>query len=212
MAKSIVVSMSDFTVTAFEDGNQVHFFDQCGFGRHDGDPKNLTPAMRDNRLSWFRKADHVVDDPDSVSFGAKMNNALFIAKQGGDEPSNYAFHEGNTLVESHGCIHLTNDDSNTLFRWAADHPVAVTIEGPHPEPGVREYKLDSRTMLPRVVLAINQRLAAAVGLAKEPDQIYDETTREAVRAFQAAKNSPEEPVAADGVVGPQTAALFELTV
>src|SRR5205085_5195385 len=184
MAKSIVVSMPAFTVSAFADGNRVHLFDQCGFGRHDGDPTNLTPMMLDGRLSWFRDPDHVVDNPASVSFGAKMNNALFIATQGSSDPSNYAFHEGNTLVESHGCIHLTNADSATLFHWAGDDAVALRIEGPHPDPGVRRYEHGSHTMLPRVVFAINQRLAAAIPLGKLPDEEFDEATREAVIAFQ----------------------------
>jgi hypothetical protein len=204
MSKSISVDMPSFTITVNEGGQLSRTIRDCSFGRHDGDPTNLTPIMA-TRLSDYRDKDHKSSEYAPGGVPAPMNYALFLWDPAKADVSNCAFHEGETSSESHGCIHLNGADAAWLFAWAGDDAVAVTIAGPHPDPGTRAsvYKVGGTNMLPRVIRAINEKLAAAVGLNKAPDDIYDSETEDAVKRFQHAAGVPE-----DGKVGDDTAPLL----
>jgi len=198
MAKSIHVSMPEFRIVVREDGADIRIIDHCGFGREEGD-NNLTPPIHNGSLSLTRREIcHLSHgDPDSP-----MPYSLFFE----GEHDGCAFHWGSIFAESHGCIHLDKADAKWLFEWAgrgADaDPVALEIVGPQPLPGVRVYRFGSTTMLPSMVLTINNLLAAEGRLHRAPDENYDEETAEAVRDYQVAHDL--EPY--DGWVGPLTAA------
>ncbi|MEA3061947.1 MAG: L,D-transpeptidase catalytic domain [Sphingomonadales bacterium] len=206
MAKSIHVDLENFVVSVREDGVEVRRIDDCSFGRHDGDPSDLTPTPFDSVLPLNNRHVHYRNDQNSP-----MPFSLFF-----DEPHDgCAFHWGNTFVESHGCVHLSREDAEWLYRWAGGppfsdpQPVALRIRGQHPLSGTRVYKRDTATgMGPSVILKINTVLHAAGHLAREPDANFDAGTEAAVMAFQRAQHFDEADV--DGKVGLQTAMAMKI--
>lgn len=197
MAKSISVSMPDFTIVLRENGALVRTIDDCGFGRAEHevgeDPRaNMTVNVDAGSLSSDqRELCHW-----SKKYSAHMPYALFF------DGSGCAFHWGSTFAQSHGCVHLSERDAKALFDWAGDDPVSLDVTGDHPLPGVRIYRVDSTNMLPAMVLAINEALAGAGYLTRPPDTTYNDETAAAVRAFQGDRGL--EPI--DGWVGADTAA------
>ncbi|MDG2534488.1 peptidoglycan-binding protein [Sphingomonas sp. HITSZ_GF] len=197
MAKSIHVSMPDFTITVSQDGAPVREITHCGFGRQAGH-NNLTPTLAGGRLSARRDADHVSGSYPPPHGGAPMPYSLFLA-----EFPAVAFHQGDPLAESHGCIHLARDDAKWLFEWAGDDPVAVDIVGPHPLPGVRPavYMLGARNMRAATLAQIRAALAALGLLPAAGEPVFDEALDAAIRAYQG-----QHGLDPDGKVGPATAA------
>ena len=196
-AKSIHVSMAEFRITVADDGVVTRVIGDCGFGRAQG-PNNLTPIIGKGRLSsWKRKADYKSSTYPKPGGGAPMNFALFI-----EDNLAIAFHEGSTKLESHGCIHLNRTDAKWLFEWAADSPVDLVIEGPHPSPGVRAmtYKVSQNNMLPRVVAAIVSVLNEGGFLDNLDYPDYDSTVAAAVEQYQRTHG-----LGVDGKVGSETA-------
>jgi peptidoglycan hydrolase-like protein with peptidoglycan-binding domain len=201
VAKSIHVDLENFVVSVRVDGEEVRRIDDCSFGRHDGDPNDLTPNIAGGQLSLQKRGRRYWSDQSS----AWMPFSLFFA---GDHDG-CAFHAGNTFRESHGCVHLNPDDAEWLFNWAggtdAPEPVALDIVGQHPRPGARVYRrVDSPHMLPRFIRRINQSLHECGLLGREPDETYDAETEAAVRKYQEARS--EKPgLGVDGSVGENTA-------
>jgi len=124
MERSIFVSLPNFRVDVKEDGKTVRTITKCAFGR----PGHLTPIIKDGSLS-LTKRDRLHHS--NLYGGAPMPYALFF-----QQDLSCAFHEGNTAVASHGCIHLGHDDAKWLFEWAGAFPVALDMEGPYPNPPV----------------------------------------------------------------------------
>lgn len=194
--KSIIVELSEFLITVREGNDVVRQITDCAFGRQEG-AGNTTPVLIDGRLSsWKRKADYRSATYPEPHGGAPMDYALFL-----DERPAVAFHVGSTWDESHGCIHLNRKDAAWLFDWAAMDPVAVTIRGPHPAPGVRArtYKVGAANMLARVVREIRAAVIAE-GFPVDPNGAsFDQALADAVTAYQTKLD-----IGVDGQVGSET--------
>ena len=112
----VVVSLPQHTLQVKQDGALVKQITAFATGRLG----HLTPVL-----------DHVPIDPNmryrmhhsGAYNGAPMPFSLFFYE-------GCAFHEGNPLVESHGCVHLGAADAEWLFGWVAHYPVNVQIQGP----------------------------------------------------------------------------------
>ncbi|MCW2394167.1 MULTISPECIES: L,D-transpeptidase [unclassified Sphingobium] len=194
--KSIRVSLSEFSVEVREDDVVVRNIHDCSFGRHEGE-NNLTPVMHRGMLSsWKRKRDYKSATYPEPNGGAPMNFALFL-----EEHLAVAFHEGNTAAQSHGCIHLNGAEAAWLFDWAGTSPVAVTIAGPHPNPGTRAllYAVGATNMTARAIVNIRQALAST-GIAAGSGTGYDDALAAAVSSYQG-----QHGLKVDGKVGPETA-------
>ena len=123
--KSILVDLPQFRITISRDGQTVKELTRFAIGR-DG---HHTPIFSGGSLSpTKREATHRSSEYPPPHGGALMQWALFFSVPN----SACAFHEGNPAVESHGCIHLADQDAKWLFEWAASDPVGLTIDGPYP--------------------------------------------------------------------------------
>ena len=125
MQRSIYVSLSKYEVDVMEDGVVVRKITNMSFGR----AGHHTPTFKNGSLSMVKR-DRLHHS--NLYGGAPMPFALFF-----EQDTACAFHEGNTKVESHGCIHLQHADAEWLFDWAGHFPVALTIDGPYPASGVK---------------------------------------------------------------------------
>lgn len=194
--KSILVELSEFLIMIRDGDDVVRLITDCGFGRQNG-AGNTTPVLTNGKLSsWKRKADYRSSTYPKPHGGAPMDYALFL-----HEKPAIAFHVGSTSEESHGCIHLNRKDAAWLFEWAAMDPVAVTIRGPHPAPGIRArtYKVGAVNMLPRIVREIRAAVIAE-GFPVDPNEAnFDQALAEAVFAYQTKLE-----IGVDGQVGSET--------
>lgn len=120
MTKSIHVALNTFEITVSEEGKPIRTIRQCAIGR----AGHHTPTIRNGALS-LTKRDRVHHS--TIYHGALMPYALFF-----EQDPTCAFHQGDTRVASHGCIHLTEPDARWLFEWAGRDPVALEIDGPYP--------------------------------------------------------------------------------
>ncbi len=118
--KAIHVALDKFTITVSTDGKTVRTIDRCSFGR----AGHHTPTIPNGALSPTKR-DKVHHS--TIYHGALMPYALFF-----QQAPTCAFHQGDTHVASHGCIHLAADDAKWLFEWAGHDPVALQIVGPYP--------------------------------------------------------------------------------
>ena len=118
--KAIHVSLNTFEITVSADGKPVRTIDRCAFGR----AGHHTPTIPNGAISPTKR-DRVHHS--TIYNGALMPYALFF-----EQAPTCAFHQGDTRVASHGCIHLSEEDAKWLFEWAAHDPVALQISGPYP--------------------------------------------------------------------------------
>lgn len=120
MSKSIEVSLADLTIQVAEDGVVLKTITDCSIGR----PGHHTPTFA-GLLSEDRERLHI-----SHKYHAPMPYALFFE-------DGCAFHQGNTAVPSHGCIHLNGQDASWLYTWAGHDTVRLAVNGPYPASPVR---------------------------------------------------------------------------
>ena len=202
MTKSILVDMREFLITILDGETIIKTINNCGFGRIVGD-NNQTPIIVDGEISeWKRKKDYKSASYPEPDGGAPMNFALFLAQD-----LAVAFHEGDTFSESHGCIHLSREDAEWLFNWAGVTPnashVRVSINGPHPVPGIRArvYQVGGTNMLQRVVGSIVDVLVDEnLFVAEQNIGAFDAAMADAVEQYQSRYG-----LAVDGKVGSETA-------
>jgi hypothetical protein len=131
VGKSIAVVMPAFTVEVLEDGNVVKTINTCSFGREG----HRTPIIANGSLS-MTKRDRLHKSSiykDEHGAPAVMPFALFF-----EQDLSCAFHQGDTKVPSHGCIHLLGPDAEWLFDWAGRDPVELHFKGPYPQPPVKQ--------------------------------------------------------------------------
>jgi hypothetical protein len=108
-----------------EKGQVVRRLDDFSTGRQG----HLTPLITNGSVDPGRREKMHYSSlyKDSHGKPAAMPYALFFA--GG---SGCAFHAGDPELESHGCIHLSQNDAEWLFNWAAKDHVGLDIVGPNP--------------------------------------------------------------------------------
>lgn len=123
--RKIVVSMPDHLISVYEGNTVVRSISDFSTGRSG----HLTPLIDRGKLDPSRRdANHVSSAyRDRHGKPAPMPFSLFIEDSGG-----IAFHQGDTHADSHGCIHLDNDNAKWLFKWAGKREVDVQIIGPDP--------------------------------------------------------------------------------
>jgi hypothetical protein len=193
MTKAIVVEAAEFRMTVSEGGQVKRTIVDMSFGR----AGHHTPLVEHAHIV-SRERMHISHKFPPPHGGAQMQFSLFFTDQGD------AFHQGDTFISSHGCIHLSAPNAQWLFEWAGKDPVDVSVRGPYPAAPVRAHVYqvgggggDPPTiMLPRVTEAINQRLHDLGLLQKPVDRSYDQATADAVSHFQTANG-----LTADGKVG-----------
>ena len=194
MAQTVDVYLSDFRADVKTDDILDRQIVELSCGR----TGHRTPMFDLGELSP-RQIMHVSSKYPPPHGGAEMPFALFFHKSGRLDLAGCAFHQGDTFAPSHGCIHLGRADAEWLFHWAGTAPVTVSVHGPYPALSVRAhvYAIGAQGMLPRVIAAINTRLAELGLLAKPADETFDEASADAVRRFQSDRH-----LHVDGVVGP----------
>lgn len=128
MMKAIHVALNTYTITVSADGRTVKTIDTCSFGR----TGHHTPMIPNGALSPTKR-DKVHHS--TIYNGALMPYALFF-----EQAPACAFHQGDTRVASHGCIHLSAEDAKWLFEWAGHDPVALQIVGPYPADSVAPHQ------------------------------------------------------------------------
>ena len=194
MAKSIAVYLDDYRVDIMEDGDLKGRVTDFAFGR-DGHHT----SMQATALSNDRELRHW-----STAYSAWMPYAMFF-----NDGSGCAFHQGDTSVASHGCIHLTQADAEWLFNWAASDPVALQISGPYPalQISAKIYKEGADGMCQETTAAIQTALQRNGQVSTDPSGVFGPSTTAAVSAFQAANG-----LTADGAVGPETAPHLGVTL
>ena len=205
MAKTIDTYISDFRIDAMADGKLARRILALSVGR----PGHRTPMFEAGGLAPREKL-HVSSRYPPPHGGAEMPFALFFHKAGRPDLAGCAFHQGDTYIASHGCIHLDRADAEWLFAWVGKESVAVSVRGPYPALPTRAhlYKVGAPGILARVSTAINARLAEDGLLQKPVDESYDAATADAVSRFQAAHH-----LKVDGAVGPhETAPALGVTL
>ena len=194
MSKSIAVDLSDYRVDVMQDGALTGRITDFAFGR-DGHHT----AMGATALSSQRELRHW-----SRTYSAWMPYAMFF-----NDGSGCAFHQGDTSVASHGCIHLKPADAAWLFDWAGADPVGLHIAGPYPalQISAKVYKAGAPAMCRETIAAIQAALARNGFASTDPAGTFAAATAAQVAAFQTAQH-----LTADGAVGPTTATHLHVTL
>lgn len=187
MPKSIAVDLSDYRIDVMQDGALKGRITDFAFGR-DGHHTSMNATALSNQ----RELRHW-----SQAYSAWMPYSLFF-----NDGSGCAFHQGNTSVASHGCIHLGEANAAWLFNWAGADLVALHIAGPYPalQISAKVYKAGAPAMCRETITAIQAALARNNQPSADPAGTFGAATTAAVEAFQTAQG-----LTADGAVGPVTA-------
>ena len=198
MAKTIDAYLPDFRIDALADGKIARRILALSVGR----PGHRTPLFEQGGIAPREKL-HISSKYPPPHGGAEMPFALFFHKAGRPDLAGCAFHQGDTFISSHGCVHLDKADAEWLFNWVGKEAVTLSVHGPYPASPVRAhlYKVGAPDMLPRVTLLINGLLADLGFLPKPAGPNYDAATAEAVKRFQADRH-----LTVDGAVGPRETA------
>jgi len=199
MQRSILVDVGDFRIDVTEDGQVVRRITDFAVGR-DGYHTPMTATG----LSQDRERLHISGHFPPPHGGASMPFTLFF-----NDGSGCAFHQGNTSVASHGCIHLSATDAPWLFQWSGADPVSLGFNGSYPANPVsaKLYGLGAANMCGAVISDIQGALSRAGDDPATSGGVFDQATDAAVRSFQAAHG-----LAVDGKVGPHTAAALGIAL
>ncbi len=194
MGKSIAVYLPDYRIDILEDDVLKGRITDLSFGR-DGHHTSMNATA----LSDDREVRHW-----SHAYSAWMPYAMFF-----NDGSGCAFHEGNTSIPSHGCIHLSEANAQWLFGWAGSDPVSLQISGPYPDLQVsaKIYKEGVAGMCQETIAAIQTALQKNGQATADPAGVFGPGTTAAVQAYQTAKG-----LTADGAVGPDTASHLGVTL
>ena len=112
----IVVELESHVIHVYEEGELKRTIEHFSVGRK----HHLTTVNKTFTIVRRDKHHH------STKYkNALMKYAQFFTDDG------QAFHAGDVTVESHGCVHLGEDDAKYLWEWVGANTVFVRIVGPY---------------------------------------------------------------------------------